>query len=228
MINFDPWDELLHRYVDAQGRVNYPAWQAESPHALADWLSSLGSLDPQALTRDQQLALWLNLYNALTIAQVLRMYPISSIRPVRWGVPNWIAFFRFFRQPHQLGDRAYSLNDIEHGILRPTFQDPRIHFALVCASIGCPLLRQEAYRSDSVQSQLEADAIRFINNPEKVRYDSQRDILFCSKIFQWYHQDFLKVALSSPDYIQTYLSSCSWSESVSIRYLPYDWSLNQR
>lgn len=231
MLNFKPWDELLRQYVDSQGKVNYRSWKAESRQKLTDWLEEIAKIDLQSYPEpDERLALWLNLYNALTIDRVLSAYPIASIRPTILGIPNWIAFFWFFeRSIYKIGDRAYSLNDIEHGIIRKEFNDPRIHFALVCASVGCPLLRNEAYLPESVQAQLEEDAKRFINNPAKVYYDRSSQILYCNPIFKWYRQDFLKVADCLPKYIRTYLwLTVELSCATCIRYLDYDWSLNQR
>jgi hypothetical protein len=229
MLNLKPWDDLLRQYVDNQGRVDYQAWKVESRQKLSDWLGEISQIDLKSCQeRDVQVALWLNLYNALTIDRVLSVYPISSIRPTILGIPNWVGFLAFFsRRFYQLGERSYSLNDIEHGILRREFSDPRIHFALVCASIGCPLLRNEAYLPESVQSQLENDAERFINNRDKVYYDPSSNTLYCSQIFKWYRQDFLKVAESIPQYIQKYLSNVELPKEIRLRYLSYDWSLNQ-
>ena len=229
MLSFQPWDELLHQYVDERGLVNYRAWK-QSPQKLTNWLENISSIDPESLTPDLQLALWLNLYNALTIARVLEKYPIRSILPRFCGVPNWLAFAIFFSRPvYTLARRRYSLSDIEHDILRQKFDEPRIHFALVCASIGCPLLRNEAYVSDRLQIQLEEDARRFINNPDQVFYQPTEQTLYCSKIFKWYEKDFLEVANSIPEYIQTYLSSDILLDTTTpIEYLDYDWSLNQR
>jgi hypothetical protein len=231
MIDFSFWDMLLHQYVDAQGRVNYQAWKAESSQALDRWLSDIERSHILPLTHpDEQLALWINLYNAFTIASVLETYPIASIQPKILAVPNWVAFLWFFSRPtHKLAGHRYSLNHIEHKILRRQFDEPRIHFALVCASIGCPLLRNEAYWTESVRDQLEEDAIRFINNPDKVRYDTQTQTLYCSKIFKWYRRDFLKVAPSIPDYIRSYLKTeLPTGSNIPIAYLNYDWSLNQQ
>ena len=231
MINFATWDKLLHQYVDAQGRVQYCAWKAESPHVLKEWLANIEQQDIHAASHpDEQLALWINLYNALTIASVLERYPIPSIQPKILGIPNWIPFLWFFYRPtHKVAGRYYYLNQIEHQILRRDFDEPRIHFALVCASIGCPLLRNGAYWPESVRTQLEEDAIRFINNPDKVRYDSQTQTLYCSKIFKWYRSDFLKVAPSVPDYVRSYLKTdFPIGSNTPIAYLNYDWSLNQQ
>ncbi len=231
MLNLEPWDKLLNQYVDCQGLINYQAWKTQSTQKLTDWLQELSQINPeQDRDLDQQLALWLNLYNALVIAQVLKNYPLKSILPKFLGIPNWIAFLAFFSRPvYSINQRLYSLNNIEHGILRRKFQEPRLHFALVCAAIGCPLLRNEAYIGDRLQTQLDEDARRFINNQTKVFYDTQSQILYCSKIFKWYRQDFLKVANSIPDYIKTYLSpALELDAATPIRYLDYNWNLNQQ
>lgn len=229
MLDFVLWDQWLRRYVNDWGQVNYSAWQQESVQPLQDWLERLSSLNPTNYSLDEQLALWLNLYNALVIARILDRYPIASIRPTLLGVPNWVAFLWFFWRPaYQLHGDQYSLNRIEHGTLRPQFKEPRIHFALVCAAIGCPLLRPEAYVPEQVRTQLEDDARRFVQNPDKVRYDSSTATLYCSQILKWYRQDFLAVAPSLPDYLQSYLPEVSLNAATPVQYLPYDWRLNQR
>lgn len=231
MVDFTLWDALLRQYVDERGRVDYQAWKKEQPQAIFEWLSSLEELNLNVDDRsDTQLALWINLYNAFTISSILESYPIDSILPKILGIPNWLAFLWFFsdRKYHFLG-RRYNLVQIERDILRKKFQEPRIHFAIVCASIGCPLLRNNAYLPDRVREQLDEDARRFINNPDKVRYDFQTSTLYCSKIFKWYRQDFLKVAPSVQEYINFYLQTdLPIATSTHIKYLYYDWNLNQR
>lgn len=231
MIDFTPWDNLLHKYVDEQGRVNYRDWKDEQPTALRDWLSSISQLNyasNQILS--EQLALWINLYNAFTISTILERYPIESILPKIFGVPNWFAFLRFFqRRVYPFAGKLYSLGDIEHEILRKQLKEPQIHFAIVCASIGCPLLRKGAYFPDKVHQQLEEDARRFINNPNKVKYDSESNILYLSKIFKWYRQDFLMVAPSIPEYVRSYLhQDLPLTAETPIRYLYYDWNINSQ
>lgn len=229
MIDVSPWHKLLQTYVNDRGKVDYRRWKAEATGVLDAWLESLTPLHLEALTQAEALALLLNLYNALTIQQVLLKYPIASIRPQILGVPNWLAFWKFFTRPlYRVDGKPVGLNQIEHDILRKQFVEPRIHFALVCASIGCPLLRPEAYCSETVSDQLEADARRFIQNPDKVRYDPTQNVLYCSQIFKWYGQDFLKVAPSVPAYIGLHLEpTIPLDKATTIQYLPYDWSLNQ-
>jgi hypothetical protein len=220
-MNFEPWNELLKTYVNDRGRVNYQRWKQEQPNAISDWIASLNWNDPSP---DEQLSLWINLYNAFVIEKILDRYPIASIQPKILGIPNWIAFFYFFlNRDRTVFNQQFSLAQIENERLRKQFQDPRIHFTIVCASIGCPLLRNEAYFPDRVQQQLEEDAARFIQNPEKVRYDSQQNVLHCSKIFKWYRQDF---SVPIPQYIDQY-SEQRIALNPTIKYLEYDWNLNQ-
>ena len=124
MINFSVWDSLLHQYVDQQGRVDYRTW-SQQPQALANWLASLEPLDLDPnLTHDQQLALWINLYNAFTVSTILERYPIASIRPVILGIPNWVAFLWFFqRRVYRFSRQTYSLSQIENDLLRDRLQN---------------------------------------------------------------------------------------------------------
>lgn len=226
MPEFEVWNQLLNRYVDGNGRVDYAAWKAESAALLKNWLAQIASPDlAQHPDRSLRLAFWINLYNALVIDQVLDRYPLDSIRPTWLGLPNWLAFLRFFQQPLcQIADRSYSLNQIEHGILRPEFCEPRIHFALVCAAVGCPALRAEAYWPQQLEQQLEAEAARFIQNPAKVH--SSASTLHLSQIFKWYRNDFLRHSPTVKDYVQQHLPT-QIHPTAQIRYLNYDWSLNQ-
>ncbi|MEG4352056.1 DUF547 domain-containing protein [Microcoleus sp. LAD1_D3] len=229
-IDLKIWDELLQRYVDDLGRVNYRRWKAEEADVLRAWLESLADVDLADFTdADARLALWLNAYNAIAISQVLEVYPIASIRPKVLGIPNWLSFLDFFTRSNSIiGGKKYSLNQIEHGILRQEFAEPRIHFALVCASVGCPLLRRGAYFPESVRTQLEADASRFIHNPDKVRYDAQKKTLYLSKIFKWYGEDFVKAAGSVAEYVGGYLGpEAAVGDGWAIVFLPYDWNLNR-
>jgi hypothetical protein len=229
-IDFRIWDELLQRYVDDLGRVNYRRWKAEGADVLRVWLESLADVDLADFTdADARLALWLNAYNAIAISQVLEVYPIASIRPKVLGIPNWLSFLDFFTRSNSIiGGKKYSLNQIEHAILRPEFAEPRIHFALVCASVGCPLLRRGAYFPESVRTQLEADASRFIHNPDKVRYDAQKKTLYLSKLFKWYEEDFVKAAGSVAEYVGGYLGpEAAVGDGWAIVFLPYDWNLNR-
>ena len=231
------WNSLLQTYV-ASGQVDYASWQKEATDRLERWLVDASTVDIEQLGQDHSLvnpthepiAFLLNLYNALTIQQVLKKYPIKSIRPKLFGgVPNWASFLLFFKKEiYALNGQSLSLDNIEQGILRKQYSEPRIHFALVCASEGCPLIRGEAYEPQTLEAQLEDDVYRFINNPDKVRYDAATNTLYCSMIFKWYEEDFIEQEASIAAYIQRYLRDVRLSDAVAIEYLPYSWQLNQR
>ena len=228
-IDFEPWHQLLGEYVTPQGQVDYQRWKGDvdAIAQLQAWLTSLQTTALSGLPQDTQLALLSNLYNALTINQVLGKYPIDSVRPSILGVPNLASFKLFFSKPiYQLSGQKLSLDGIEHDLLRKQFAEPRIHFALVCASFSCPQLRNEAYRPETISQQLDHAAQQFINDSEKNRYDSTNNILFCSKIFQWYEKDFLTVSDSIPAYCQQY-SEQSIEPTAVVEFLPYDWQLNK-
>jgi hypothetical protein len=220
------WDQLLQRYVDREGRVDYGGWQRHDRLTLRDWLADQGA---RTHGRRDHLAHWINLYNAFTIQAVLTAYPIASIRPTVMGLPNWFALLRFFRRRvHRLGSARVSLDWIENAMLRQ-HGDARIHFAIVCASLGCPQLRNRAYCPDAVDQQLEEDQSRFIRNPDKVRYDRSRNLLSCSKIFRWYRADFVQGNESLSSYLLRRLPTAAAARAEPrIHFLPYDWSLNQR
>lgn len=233
MGKFVHWDQLLREYVNGRGRVDYARWRHESARELDAWLEEGRTTDLEQLSREEAIAFLINLYNALTIQQVLQKYPIESIRPSFLGIPNWIAFLRFFtKRIYTLKGESLSLNAIEHNILRKRFEEPRIHFALVCASEGCPLIRPGAYFPEQLEAQLAEDAVRFINNPDKVTLKAiegeESKLLYCSKIFKWYEADFLKVSETIPEYIDFYYSKANVPEDIEIAYLPYSWQLNQR
>ncbi len=228
MIDFTPWTQMLQTHVQ-HGKVDYGRWQTESAEALARWLADAKGVDLELLESESAIAFLINLYNALVVQQVLQRYPIDSIRPTVLGIPNWIGFLLFFKKPVcTLGDRSLSLDGIEHGTLRSRYSESRIHFALVCAAEGCPLLRAEAYTPAQLSTQLEADVQRFINNPAKVRYDAASNTLYCSKIFKWYESDFLAESGSIPAYIQRYLPDTALPANVNVVYLPYSWRLNDQ
>jgi hypothetical protein len=227
MLDVATWDGLLRRHVDDCGRVDYATWQRQGAAELEHWLAVQRPFDPEPGSRAEAMALWINLYNALVIRQVLARFPLASIRPTIAGVPNWPAFLAFFSRPViSLQGQPLSLNRIEHEILRPCFGDPRLHFALVCAAVGCPLLRAEAYRAERLEAQLEEDALRFLQHPDKLRFDPVNGRLHVSRIFQWYRGDFLAVAPSIPAYVGRYRPELALPTGVRISHLPYDWALN--
>ena len=217
------FDQVLRKYVNAQGRVDYAGLKSDSG-TLESYLNLLAVNAPSdKATFQTGLAFWINAYNALTIKGVLDHYPITSVRKVK-------LFGGFFsRIKFQVGGRSYTLDNIEHDIIRYEFSDPRIHFALVCASLGCPILESRAFVPETLEKRLDNATANFINNPEKVRLDRENSVLYLSQIFEWYAEDFEDTHSSVINFISEYLpevDAAFLEEEVKIQYLEYDWSLN--
>ena len=218
------FDQVLQKYLNSQGRVNYAGLKSDSG-MLESYLDLLAVNAPSdKATFQTGLAFWINAYNALTIKGVLDHYPITSVRKVK-------PFGGFFsRIKFQVGGRSYTLDDIEHGIIRHEFGDPRVHFVLICASLGCPIMENRAFFPDTLEERLDIAAANFINNPEKVRLDRENGVLYLSQIFEWYAEDFEDTHDSVIDFIAEYLPEDEATflkrGTVQIQYLHYDWRLN--
>ena len=218
------FDQVLQGYVDSQGRVDYARLKS-NPGTLESYLDLLAVNAPNDnATFQTGLAFWINAYNALTIKGVLDHYPTTSVRKVK-------LFGGFFsRIKFQVGGRSYTLDNIEHDIIRYEFGDSRIHFALVCASLGCPILEKRAFVPETLEKRLDNATANFINNPEKVRLDRENSVLHLSQIFEWYAEDFEDTHGSVINFISEYLPEADAAflkkEEVQIQYLKYDWSLN--
>jgi hypothetical protein len=177
--------------------------------------------------RAERIAFWINTYNAFTVKLVLDHYPIASIRTIGW-LPGAAFRERFIPMPGLKGGNV-SLDDIENGTLRADFREPRIHFALVCASRSCPMLRGEAYRAKDLDRQLDDQARSFLGDSTKNRFDATTNTLHLSSIFKWFRVDFETAAGSLRAYVGRYLNDPRAVEpGVRIEFLDYDWSLNDR
>jgi hypothetical protein len=231
-ISHEAWDVLVQRYVDSAGGVDYAHWQASIADVatLDEYLAELSRADPaSAAPRAAQLAFWINAYNAVTIRGILREYPTSSIQ----NHVSWLGRYNIWRDLLLIvGPRTYSLGQIEHDILRP-LNEPRIHFAIVCASRGCPRLRDRAYTPSNLEAQLQENAIAFFSDPSKLDFDSATGRLKLSPILKWYAADFgttpterlQKIAAYMPDGVARELSA---RRDMQIEYLDYDWRLNEQ
>jgi hypothetical protein len=242
------FDAFLGAHV-RDGLVDYAAIKRD-PSQLEAYLRRLEAIDRgdfEAWDRNAQIALWINAYNAVTIFGIVQNYPIqyggliararfpkSSIRQI---ADFWDTVF-----VEAMG-REITLDEIEHEILRKEFGDPRIHFSLVCASMGCPLLSSDAYEAESLEAQLERDVHRFVNNRNKVRLDEAENTLYLSSVFDWYSEDFPVEA--PPAWLQRYpkdyrgvMSTVAQythedtreyivNQGPRIEFLHYDWSLNE-
>jgi hypothetical protein len=216
-------DALLRGHVDAEGLVDYAALGRESA-TLDAYVAALASAPFEKLGRDEKLALLLNAYNAFTLRLILDHQPVASIKDIpsgkRWDDRRW-----------GLAGETLSLDQIEHEWVRPRFREPRIHFALVCAARSCPPLRAEAYVGDRLEAQL-ADQTRRVHSDERwVRFDAASGTLQLTKLYDWYGSDFLHAAPSVEEYVAAHEPSVRAAlgsgRRVKIRWLPYDWSLNE-
>jgi hypothetical protein len=190
-VDHGAFDALLARHVrpgtDGVARFAYAAVTPDERSALAAYVARLEAMPVSALARPEQMAYWINLYNALTLKVVLDHYPVASIRDI--GIsPGLLARGPWGAKLVTVEGERLSLDDIEHRILRPIWRDPRIHYAVNCASIGCPDLRPAAWRAVSLDAELTAAAIAYVNHPRGVRLDGDR--LQVSSIYDWFAEDF--------------------------------------
>jgi len=208
------WDILLKKYVDDKGNVNYKEWKTEKGE-LIEYLDYLAK-NPISNTakKEEQLAYYINLYNAGTVQLILENYPLKSIKNIfrPWGKNRLI-----------IGNETYSLGKIEHDILR-RMNEPRIHFAINCASFSCPKLINEAYVASKMNEQLEEVTTQFINDSTK--NNITENSIHLSKIFKWYKGDFDQQK-GLIEYLNVY-SNFEIKLNTEIDYLTYDWSLNEK
>lgn len=216
------WNALLSKHVEPGGWVSYAGFQADAD-ALNAYLERVAKAPFDALGRDAKLALLINAYNAFTIRLVLDHYPIESIRDIpesqRWKGRTW-----------NVAGQRWTLDEIEHVQIRDHFREPRIHFALVCAAIGCPPLRREAYAAERLDAQLEAQAAYVHRHPRWLRFDASENTAHLTQLYRWYRGDFRKTAGSvlrfAADYSPRLRKALQAGTRPSIEWLPYDWSLN--
>lgn len=214
------WDQQLRRFVDVNGMVDYRGWK-DQRGPLDQYLQLLSENPPAPnWTKAEKLAYWINAYNAFTVDIILQNYPLGSIRDLH-TVPGIATIWHesFF----EIGGQPTSLNQIEHGILRVAFEEPRIHFAINCASLSCPVLRAEAYFAEKLEAQLTDQARLFLSQPLRNRISPQEIEL--SKIFSWFSGDFTKTG-SLIDFLNQYVP-VKIQADAEISYMPYDWSLNE-
>lgn len=225
------WQQILDRYLlvnhpSGISRFDYEAVSKSDVELLDSYLLQLQALDPRNHSKAEQYAYWVNLYNALTVQRVLLAYPVDSILKVDGGI--------FRRGPWNkkyltIADQRLSLNDIEHRILRPIWQDPRIHFAVNCASLGCPNLLARAYSAKHMEMQLDEAAREYLGHKRGLSLSSG-GVLKLSKIFSWYQSDFgtseAGVLKTLSAYLPRPLQQKLEGFAGPIEY-HYDWALNQ-
>lgn len=223
------FDELLRSSVNAQGLVDYDAFARSD--SFEAYLEQLARTVPRSLPQAERLAFWINAYNAYTIALINRHGERRSIR----NINRTLGFIRGkgpWSEPIAvIGGKAFTLDQIEHEIIRTEFTEPRIHFALVCAAIGCPPLRQEAYAGATLNDRLDDQARTFLReSPGKNRVDVASGVVTLSPIFDWYGSDFGASPAEIGRYLSRYFDGAERellaSGEFRLRFSEYDWSLN--
>lgn len=227
-ISHKQWDALLRAFVDENGNVNYRGWagNAEAQKGLDEYLGQLSRADlNQPASVKEKLAFWINAYNAVTVKGILMEYPTKSIRnhTSRFGGYNiWDDLLL------QVGGMEISLNDMEHKILRK-LGDPRIHFAIVCASRSCPRLLNRAYVPQSIDQQLNANAAHFFSQPSNLQVSNDGRTVHLSSILKWFGEDFGRNESEIWNRIKPFLPqnvAARIQGQPRFRYQSYDWSLN--
>lgn len=232
------WQEILNGYLrehdSGVNRFDYGALKANAGDfvKLSLYLASLQSLDPRDYSRAEQKAYWINFYNALTVKVVTDAYPVDSIKDISESLLGSLG--RIFGGPWndvhaKVAGLDLALNNIEHGILRPIWRDNRIHYAVNCASYGCPNLSPTAFTADNTEKLLEAGARAYVNHPRGVEFLDD-DFMIISSIYKWYVADFGGGEKSVIEHLVTYADEALATRlrkfAGSIDY-EYDWSLNR-
>lgn len=209
------FDALLKKYVSSTGKVNYNGLKGEKAK-LEEYLVILGQNPPQnSWDRNKKLAFWINAYNANTLKLIIDHYPVASIQKIT-AKPWDKAFIN-------IGDKTYTLNNIENDIIRPQFSEPRIHFALNCAAKSCPKLLNEAFLPEKLENQLAKQAKEYVNNAAANTISEKKAEV--SNIFNWYGKDF-DAAGGVIAFLNIY-SSIKIKDNAKITFKEYDWSLNE-
>ena len=222
-VDHSEWTALLQEHVTEEGWVNYTGFIKDSIRFNA-YLDLLRSNHPNSIdwTESERLAYWINAYNAFTVALIIEHYPVEGIKEIKRGIPfvNSVWDIKFI----EIGGEIYDLNNIEHGIIRKEFEDPRIHMAVNCASFSCPPLLNEAFVADRLDAQLDQVTRAFLKDDKRNRISENEVAL--SKIFSWYRFDFKQGYDGVLDFVNQH-TEIEVSEKAKIRYLDYNWSLNE-
>ncbi|WP_046020949.1 DUF547 domain-containing protein [Magnetospira sp. QH-2] len=229
-VDHAPWGRFLERYLrpgaDGITRVAYAQVTAPDKERLSRYVAGMASIPVSRLHRDEQQAFWINLYNALTIKVVLDHFPVESILDIDIS-PGFFTNGPWGKKLLEIEGEALSLDDMEHRILRPIWRDPRLHYALNCASVGCPNLQATPYSAIHMEAMLDDAARQFINHPRGARVDQGR--LTVSSIYVWFKSDFGGADEGVLAHLRRYAAPGLKANLSSIKAIAdddYDWSLN--
>jgi hypothetical protein len=229
-VDHGPWDRLLASRLsvgtDGVNRFAYGAASAADRLALDGYIAGLADAPVSRLDRSEQRAYWINLYNALTVQVVLSRYPVRSIRDISIS-PGLFSSGPWGKKLVTVEGEALSLDDIEHRVLRPIWRDPRTHYAVNCASIGCPNLMPRAYTAANLEAQLDAGAQAYINHPRGARLEGGK--LRVSSIYVWFQDDFGGNEAGVIAHLQRHAAPALAQNLAGIKSIAghdYDWALN--
>lgn len=230
-VDHGTWDRFLRTYVvpgiDGVNRVAYARVSAGDRAITEDYIDKLAAVRVSHLRRERQLAYWINLYNALTVKVILDHYPVASIRDIDIS-PGIFTDGPWGKKLVVVQGEGVSLDDIEHRILRPIWKDPRLHYVLNCAAVGCPNLQPRAVTAANWDALLTRAARQYVNNPRGVGFDGER--LIVSSIYDWYEDDFGDSEAALLDHLKHYAEPAlrarlDGAGGIDDNY--YDWTLNE-
>ncbi|TGE28908.1 DUF547 domain-containing protein [Hymenobacter metallicola] len=208
---------FLHKHVGSDGQVDYRAIK-RSPAELQGLLKQVQTLSVQPLSAAEKKAFYLNAYNLTVIGAVVESYPLTSVMKV----PGF-----FDKQQRVVAGEKMTLNELENNKLRTPYNDPRVHFALVCAAKGCPRLSQDAYTPATLEAQLTAQAQRVLQDPTFIRVQEDSKKVLVSEIFKWYEADFKATGKPLLGYINQFRAARLLPAGLAVEYYTYDWALNE-
>lgn len=244
--DYTPYASLLTNHVNEEGLVDYKGILKDST-TLEQFYTAIATFSPDSHPerfpkREDKAAYWINAYNATVVKAITSYYPITSVHDVKspFFLPTGSGFF--FLQKLTYGGARTSLYYLENSVIRKRFDDPRIHFALNCASLGCPQLPQQPFYPETLSADLDRETRAFINDDSKVRFDAATQTLYLSSIFKWYTRDFTHGTIKGQpetkrtlaEYVLLYMEPdkrtalATAKDSINIEFLDYDWGLNDQ
>lgn len=224
IISHIEWQNFLTNNLKQEGEnvyVNYKYLKSDSKKKLSNYISFLSGIDPRLYNKKEQYAYWVNLYNALTVNLIIENYPVDSIK----DIGGFFSFGPWNKKIIKIAGNDISLNDIEHRILRPIWNDPRTHYAVNCASIGCPNLQNKAFTGENTEEILEKAAKEFINSEKGVEINNGVKL---SLIYKWFKEDFGNTDIKILNHLNKYRNKDSKIKSLKNAKYDYDWSLNEK
>jgi len=223
--DYAPWGELLSKYYDPAKGMDYAALKAKDAKTLESFKKQLAQVDPKTLSKKEQLAYWINVYNVNVVSTIVEHYPVASIRDISTDILTRLNVFKKDTVPVKSG--MISLNDVENDRIRAGFHDPRIHFAINCAAQSCPPIRSEPYTGARIDEQLDDQVQKFLTGPHGVRID--KDVVHTTKIMDWFGEDFDKWAGGKVAFLKKHLpaeKAKQISTNAKFEYDDYSWKLN--